>query len=237
MKIKTIYLMLAVLFLAGCSGYKTRNGKVYWKMWDEGRGKTETLVSGADAFTFVVFEHKQYGRDATGCYYRGTRIPSADPSSFKSIFEYYAVDATNAYQAASQISGAHGPTLQVLTGVWSRDQSNCFFKTSLVAGADPDSFRIIGGYRRGWAVDNTAYYFEDKRVLKGDAATFQILEGGFAKDKNYVYFRSKVVENADPNTFEMVKNTYIGRDKTTFYRSGESFTPSGNWKKDRGLTR
>jgi hypothetical protein len=230
---KSAFLIASLCLVAGCTGYKTANDKVYWRDCDTGSGQTQTLVSGADASTFVPLRHKEYGKDANACYYRGVRIANADPTSFVSLLHYYAKDSTNAFYGDKQISDADGSTFQVLDGNWSRDKSHCFFQTKRVAGADPESFRIIGGYLNAWAADSSSYFFEHERVLLADHATFTILDGGFAKDRARVYFKTKPIEGANPVTFEMVRGTCVGKDEKSYYRFGKKFTPSDDWLKKR----
>ena len=148
---RKICLIIVLCILAGCSGYKIEGDEVYWQMLDEGRGKTLSLVSGADADTFVILGHERYGKDSTGCYYEGQLIPEADADSFESISDYYAKDAQRAFYGGEPISGADGNTFRILEGNWSCDENNCFFMRSMVPGSDPESFRIMGGHLDSWA--------------------------------------------------------------------------------------
>ena len=232
-----IYLIVVLCVLTGCSGYKIEGGEVFWQMLDEGRGKTMTLVSGAEADTFVILRHERYGKDSTGCYYEGQHIPEADPDSFESIFDYYAKDAQRAFYGGAPISGADGNSFQVLEGNWSCDENNCFFMRSMVPGSDPESFKIYGGYLDSWAGDNNSYYFASKRVPVADFSTFSVLQGGFAKDSVNVYFKDEIVAGADTTSFQMVKDTHIGMDKNGYFRFGEPFEPPEVWLNDMGLTK
>jgi len=42
--------------------YKIIDGKVYWQTFDEGRGRTRTLLTGANANTFISLKNNIYGK-------------------------------------------------------------------------------------------------------------------------------------------------------------------------------
>ncbi|HUG89746.1 MAG TPA: DKNYY domain-containing protein, partial [Planctomycetaceae bacterium] len=228
-------LLAVVTFTSGCStGYTTESGKVYWQGWNEAVGKYKTLVKDADAKTFRVMPHANYGKDSNNCFYQTERINGADPDTFTTITQYHAKDDKHAYLQSQLISGSDGPSFELLDSKWGRDANRCYCGTEPIAGSDPDTFTVIGGYLNSWAKDANSYYHEHKRVPTTDVASFEILDGGFAKDRKDVFFHDQIVAGADAGSFQMVKGTYIGKDKNGFYRFGQPFQPTPDWVRKHG---
>jgi len=218
-----ISVLLIILFLTACSGYKVKDNKVYWKYWNEGSGSGEKLIVKADAASFTAMEHDAYGKDKNQAYYQGNLIQDIDAESFKSIYRYYAIDKYRAYMGKDIIKNADGATFKVVEGNWGRDSKDYYFKTDSLNVCDYDSLKIYdfkGKYSNDYAVDSKCAYFGHRKIPVKDKESFSIIIAGYAKDKYSVYYESSVLEGADAATFEMKSGTFVGKDKNQCYLFG-----------------
>jgi hypothetical protein len=87
-----------------------------------------------------------------------------------------------------------------------------FYQIFPMEGVDADTFRVLDEYR---ACDVRSVYICNERV-KGDPATFVLLDDSFAKDKKWVYYRTFPVRGADAPSFEVLLGTWA-RDNRSAY--------------------
>lgn len=147
---------------------KLINSSFYIKGGDEIFYQTDKIVN-ADAETFEIVEHPTahkiikgeparifYARDAKNVYYKGKRIPEADPRSFKvydvPYYQEYAHDDMHVYIDGEVIIGADPATFTVLkkqpyegcgNGTFGKDKNAVYYRTNKIEGADVDTFEPL----------------------------------------------------------------------------------------------
>ncbi len=72
-----------------------------------------------------------------------------------------------------------------------------------------------------YASDKNSIYFNGKKILGADPATFEALRSELSKDKNAFYYNGEKL-NVDIKTFEytLEGNCLIGKDKIKSYKYG-----------------
>jgi hypothetical protein len=233
--------------LSGCDvGYKvdTSRNTVTWATWNEGYGRCEWPVVGADAKTFRVMPirsntgRQEFGRDKAHVYRESRRIEGADPDSFrefgprlyrddKSVFRLTYLKGTGrdaetpGRPSASpytivQLPESDPDSFRQLDPTWSRDAKRVFFETRGFVPSDIDSFEILAG---GWARDRVAVYYASKKVTRAHRESFEVLDTwhDFGRDSDHVFWKGWLVDIADPKTFVGVRPNKGHDHKTSFY--------------------
>lgn len=235
------------LTLAGCDvGYKVdvRSNTVTWATWDEGNGRLEWPVVGADAKTFRVMPirsntgRQEFGRDNVHVYRESRKIEGADPDSFRKFGPRLYRDDKSVFRMVYLRGTGRGPqkpgrpdaspftfvqlpesdpeTFRAIDSNWSRDAKRVFYIERGFVPRDIDSFEVLSG---GWARDRVAIYFTTSEIPQADRDTFEVIDqfSPFGKDRAHVFWRGWLIDGANPMSFEVSKQ-YEGHDNTTnFY--------------------
>jgi hypothetical protein len=180
MKSKWATLLCAVIG-SGCSqGYVVRDESVYFHGWNEGHGRFEHEVSGADIGSFQTLDDF-FAKDNHRAYAYGWEIQGADPTSFKVLRRETAADKNSCYRGTpSQIPESRLKPFH--------------FAEGYVIGSGNVSWHF-------WRGDGSPYEY----VIKGaDVATFNSLEFGFAVDKDRAYWRGQPIVGVDVATLTVM---------------------------------
>ena len=137
---RNVFVGLVALLLTGCAGYQHKANGWAWTYWDEGTGRHELPVDGADAGTFSAI-NQEYAKDKTFVYYRATRVPNASVSTFHLLAAEYWADEARVFLRGYDIEGAKPKSFIVFhESIWSRDATHVFYDGLSVPEADPNSF-------------------------------------------------------------------------------------------------
>ncbi len=193
--------------LAGFADGYRKDGEQWVYSWRGPDSEHSLTVAEADSPSFRVLTEPEYAADKHAVYWRGAKIPDADPVSFKQIREEYWADAVSVYFYAEKIPKADPKSfIPLAIKSWSKDKDRCFHGTSEVPAAVPETF---AGINYGWARDGQHYYVSTWKkvvVVKCDYDSMTVLNVNYAKDKSRVYYREKEVTGADVKSFRVVSN-------------------------------
>lgn len=94
-----------------------------------------------------------------------------------------------------------------------KDARHAFYEADLIEGARPESFHQLGASK--YSADDTAVFFETRRVVEADVASFRAIAGDphyglddYAIDAHNTYLRGAVVPNAR-GAMTYIKNGYL----------------------------
>jgi hypothetical protein len=193
MKRLTVLSLLIIIcapIISGCTqGYVIHDQEVTYHGWNEGYGKFNYVVNGADVRSFKVIDDI-YAKDKNQAYAYGSRLIGSDPDSFGVFMTEIAYDKNRCYYG-DEYTHANHP----------KDIRSEYIKTN-----DTVVYRI-------WRDDGTPY---DQIIPNADAASFKALSYGYSEDKNNVYFASYGVTKLkyDVATFTIVNPCFI-KDKNS----------------------
>jgi hypothetical protein len=129
------------------------------------------------------------------------QVEDADAATFEVIGAYYARDANNVYCGDDIVDEADRDSFQEIGELTGRDATAVYLRNECIFGADPNTFQILDDVDVGWDENNIFFY--GTVLEEADAASFQILGGGYYKDANRVYHQGRIIEDADPATFQV----------------------------------
>ena len=218
-----VYFTILVIFLSGCSpSYIVKNDNVLFVHWNEGVGRTEKLVKGADASSLKQLKDEEYAKDINNVYWRGAPIEKADPKSFILLGDLYAKDKSHVFWRERIILRANPSSFQIVKGseLWSLDANDYYYANSPIGVIKPGQFKLLD---ENWAEDGESYYyirqFSKKGRLLSDYDTTIVLSNRFAKDGEHAYFERLLIKHSHGPTFKVL-NEFYAKDKNYVY-SGE----------------
>lgn len=222
-------LLVCIFPLIGCGvGYKVdkSNDKVVWVTWDEGNGRREWPVDGADAKTFEVMplrtrtDSNCFGKYKNHVYFAATRIEGADPSSFREYGTDYRDDKSVFLWIDGNIKQLPDSDPESFMRIdelfWSRDSKQVFFLDRGFVPRDLATFELLEGL---WARDRKAHYYEDREVPEAHRDTFKVdpVWPSFGRDREHVFWQGRTIHGADPQSFVITKHNEGHDNKTNFY--------------------
>lgn len=224
-------LLICVVLLTACHGYKNDGKQVRYEYWNEGFGFGSVKVD-ADPQTFEDLGDS-YGRDAKHVFIEGKLVEGADGATFKYLGKRYGVDANHVWHNDTIMSTADPKTFRVHSELLAEDTTDYYWYGRAVRVVDKQSFVILGDiddFDTRWAKDKcNAYCMGYAPVPLADYESFHTIKGArwmsgdYAADKYRVYFQDHIVEGADPQTFREVE-FYVGQDKNRVYHKWEAST-------------
>jgi hypothetical protein len=69
--------------------------------------------------------------------------------------------------------------------------------------------------------DKDSVHYADQTINGADSATFTHIGSGYYRDKNHIYWCTDPIPDADPSTFEVLGDSFVAKDRSHVYRSGE----------------
>ena len=155
-------------FLMNGNKYEVKDGKVFY--YTTGIGSSE--VVGADAATFKKISggDNSYGSDQNNIYFKGTRLPNADLSTFAPLKQkYWSKDKNQVYYGAELVNGLDVAGLRFLSDNYATDGKAIYCSGKQLVGADVATFQIESD---GGAIakdKNHYYHFEERgTMVNGD---------------------------------------------------------------------
>ncbi len=238
-------LAACALMIAGCgSGYQKAGDRWVFVTIDEGRGRVEHPLEGADPATFEILVQGVYARDAKHVYREANSVAGADAPTFTVIEKgLWAKDRSHVWVEYVLVPDADPASFRTLQFPYSRDASHVFCGSVTMPIADLSHFEVISGSR-----DTQTIYSGD--ALAHDGLNFvpgvdrdhpALIGAGRARDGKVHYFGPVPLASSDYASFKAF-NDYYAKDRThVFYKyqlmSGadpETFKADGEFGEDKG---
>lgn len=178
-------MVLLLTLCTGCSkGYVQKDGKWFYRNWNESWAVYYEELNGVDSATFVI-RKDGLGSDKNVIWYEATRI-TVDLATFKYIGGPFYTDKHHVFYrgAGFRVVKAAEPKS------WrSQDRT----KTPPV---DPGSFQYLRGE---YGKDMNSVFFQWESIPKADVLTFTPTSDWYATDKNNVWYRDLLI--SEPRVF------------------------------------
>jgi len=202
---KNTSVVLVLLLLTGCQGYKVEHGQWSLIRYNEGVGRMTTVVEGADSASFTPI-NREYAKDKKHVYWEAIVIQGAEPSTFMPLGKVYSKDRQKVFWREREIQRADPHTFEIVDGdnLLSKDKTDFYFAEHPLGVLDLSSFKPING---GWAKDAKAYYttpnFSKAGRVDCDYATMRIINEQYAVDGRRAYYYKAPIEGVDVKTFRV----------------------------------
>ena len=206
------------LNLTTCSGYRFKNGSVYF---------FDNEVRNADAYSFEVFcDRNEYvstfARDEQHVFLDGNPLAGIDSQTFCPFGAgFYAKDGNSAYYFSTMQWGQIPADIVTFfsddfLGEYAKDSTHIYLRHNILKSADPATFQKIG--RSPFSRDKkTVFYFDghtSSAVSGADPVTFepypQIESDGrwlysmYGRDEKFVYCGDNRLPDVDPSMLVVV---------------------------------
>lgn len=155
-------------------------------------------AEGLDAASFEVLS-EMYTRDKMRVYYKFDfddsfivyPLPEADPASFN-----------------------------LLTAGLVRDKNHVWYGDAILSGVDPATIEIV---EPDFTVikDKDSVHYRYDPIPGADPASFKHVASGYYADRGRVYWCTDPIPDADPATFKVLGDSFVAKDRSRAYRSGE----------------
>jgi len=224
-------LSIVTVLITGCTGYTTKDGKVYLKRFTEANMKVTYSEVDADFETFEVIDHDlniDLGKDKDYVYLATSILVDADPNSFSQIKNYYWKDHQHVFLIGyggnnCMIPEADPNSFQVIENyLWARDKDNLYYRQFKLDIVNPNKFNVID---ENWGKDDTHYYWHSRRVDSLDYNHAHILSSDYIADKRHIYFKDKLVQDANPLTFKVDGVGSFGHDDKNMFDGNKNRGP------------
>lgn len=201
-------------------GYVRRDGAVHFI----GGGITGT---GADA-TRIDMPSPQLLRKVIRSQFGPFKTAEGlDVASFEVLSETYTRDKNRVYYKVVSndefiviaLPEADPASFELLEGGLTRDKSRVWYNDRIQQGVDAATVEPIAGgpvYR-----DKNSVFYQYDVIAGADPATFKHAGSGYYVDSKRVYWCTDPIPDADPATFKVLGDSFVGKDRSRAYRSGE----------------
>ena len=201
-------------------GYVRRDGAIHFI----GGGTTGT---GADA-TRIDMPSTQLLRKLTRSQFGPFMTAEGlDVASFEVLSETYTRDANRVYYKVVSndefivivLPEADPASFELLEGNLTRDKSRVWYNFEIRQGVDAATVEPIAGgpvYK-----DKNSVFYQYQAIEGADPASFKHVGSGYYADSKRVYWCTDPIPDADPATFKVLGDSFVGKDRSRAYRSGE----------------
>jgi len=136
------FLYPVLLLLVACEvGYQVKPDSVAWVHWNEGTGRTESLLDVSNSEEFEVLGDS-FGKDSTHVFYKSQIIDGASPKSFQVLSSTYSKDSAAVFFMTSIVEGASSITTKPIHTNYALDDERVFYRQFHIVGASPKTFSI-----------------------------------------------------------------------------------------------
>jgi hypothetical protein len=150
-----------------------------------------------------------------------------DVDSFEALSVQYTRDKKRVYFKAISpgaflvivLPEADPATFEPLAFNLARDKNHVWLNDRIQPEADPASLVLVDGGRV--FKDKDSVHYADQTINGADPATFTHIGSGYYRDKNHIYWGMDSIPDADLSTFEVLGDSFVAKDKSHAYRSGE----------------
>ncbi|HET6422827.1 MAG TPA: DKNYY domain-containing protein [Planctomycetaceae bacterium] len=209
--------IILVCVSAGCGkpGYGKVKGKWAWIGWNEAVGRHETFIE-ADLQQFKILKDRQYGKDQSHVFYRGSIIQDADPATFDILpsqagpsGQCYSRDQSRVYLEGHRITHADPASFEVIDPPYARDKNRVYCGTVPMQESDPKTFQILIKTSSWSTMTNKEFFLE---MQGGGIDDFEVSEkypaitsnGCWSKDARSHYRDAARIVGADYETFRAI---------------------------------
>lgn len=205
---RVVFILLISIYISGCTsfGYRVTDEDVFFEMRSWNNEPINNNMAMACSTTFKDLGDG-YGVDGHSVFYKGDKIPKADPETFEKLKLGYSKDAQFVYLFTCRVKSAKPNDFTILGGSWAKDNESVYHGDVLIH-ADAKSFHFLG---ENWAADNMNAYHalplvslecesnnppQVKTFDNVDAGSFKVIDGSRAKDKRTEYNAFNPLNNA-----------------------------------------
>lgn len=150
-----------------------------------------------------------------------------DVDAFVALSEEYVRDDARVYHKVispgvflvMQLHDADPASFEVLARNLARDQGHVWFYDRIQRGVDPATVVLVDDGRVFKDHDSVHYAYDE--IAGADPASFRHLGSGYYADRHRVYWCTEPVPGADLATFEVLGGSFVAKDRSRVYRSGE----------------
>lgn len=150
-----------------------------------------------------------------------------DVDAFVALSEEYVRDDARVYHKVispgvflvMQLHDADPASFEVLARNLARDQSHVWYHDRIQHGVDPATVVLVDDGRVFKDHDSVHYAYDE--IAGADPASFRHLASGYYADRHRVYWCTEPVPGADLATFEVLGGSFVAKDRSRVYRSGE----------------
>lgn len=204
-------------------GYVRRDGVIHFI----GGGTTGT---GADATRIDMPSPELLRKVVASKYGSFQTAEGLDVASFEALSEEYTRDKNRVYIKVISsgeflvvvMPEADPKSFEVLASKVARDKNHVWYYDRIQHGIDPSTLELVDQDRV--FKDKNSVYYQGNKIIGADPASFRHLGSAYYADRSRAYWCTDPVQNADPETFEVLGDSFIARDKSRAYRSGELLT-------------
>lgn len=210
------YPKLLINNLKGVSsnGYFVKDGQVYY----EGN----TIEAKSVGFE-TIDEFQIYARDNESVFFRGKKIDSAIPKTFKSAFgdsRYYEDGQHIFYEGQIQKDTDVSTFVRMnlpdgKSSSFYKDKNCVYWFGKKISGLQPDSVKVLS---ETYLVDSQSVFYFQNKIEGANPNRFVVIQdqSDWGKDDKAVYGRDKAYSNIDPASFEVLERSYV-KDKSKVY--------------------
>lgn len=201
-------------------GYVRRDGAIHFI----GGGTTGT---GANA-TRIDMPSPQLLRKVTRSQFGPFKTAvGLDMASFEVLSETYTRDKNRVYYKVISndefivivLPEVDPASFELLEGNLTRDKNRVWYSSRIRHGVDAATVKPIEGgpvYK-----DKNSVFYQYDAIAGADPATFKHVGSGYYVDSKRVYWCTDPVPDADPATFKVLGDSFVAKDRSRAYRSGE----------------
>jgi DKNYY family len=201
-------------------GYVRRDGAIHFI----GGGITGT---GANA-TRIDMPSPQLLRKVTRSQFGPFKTAEGlDVGSFEVLSETYTRDESRVYYKVISndefivivLPEADPASFELLEGNLTRDKNRVWYTFEIRQGVDAATVEPIAGgpvYK-----DKNSVFYQYEAIDGADPATFKHVGSGYYADSKRVYWCTDPIPDADPATFKVLGDSFVGKDRSRAFRSGE----------------
>lgn len=150
-----------------------------------------------------------------------------DVASFEVLSETYTRDVNRVYYKVVSndefivivLPEADPASFEMLEGNLTRDKNRVWYSYQIQQRVDAATVEPIAGspvYK-----DKNSVFYQYEAIEGADPASFKHVGSGYYADSKRVYWCTDPIPDADPATFKVLGDSFVGKDRSRAYRSGE----------------
>jgi hypothetical protein len=174
---KILFLLAFATIITACSrtGYVKKDGKLTYQYYAGGDFEVSNRnIIGVDETSFKSI-NEQYGKDKKSVFYKGFKIPNADPATFEILFETMAKDKNYVFEDSIVVKDADPQTYVHIEEEFFKDKNAVFLKGALIPLMDSKTFEIIDF---PYVKDKNHIYCGTVPLQIKDKASFKVTNNG-----------------------------------------------------------
>jgi hypothetical protein len=202
-------------------GYVRRDGAIHYiGGGTTGTGANATRIDMPSPDILKKLVQSQYGPFKTA--------EGLDAASFKALSTTYTRDKNHVYYKIDdieqfiiiQLPKADPASFHLSADGLVRDKNYVWYGDRILDGIDPATAVMV---RQEFTVikDKDSVHYQYTQIPGADPVSFKHIGSGYYADSKRVYWCSTPIPDADPANFQVIGDSFIAKDTTKIYRSGE----------------